>query len=170
MADSFKMQFDGEGWQKAFDALDGPVKEHLSRRMLVDGGVLLRDAAKSNARMAANIDGTETRGMLANAIYLVYVPEDATPTSYTYKISWNARKAPHGHLIEFGHWITHAVFKASNGEWYTDKDQPLNTPRWVPARPFLRPTFDSYSNVAISAMIQRGKKELPLLLAEYMKP
>lgn len=167
MADGYRQTLDASEWEQAFTALEGPVRESLARRMLVEGGVLLRDASKSNARMAANKENVETRGLLASAIYLVYEKEAETKVSFTYKISWNAKVAPHGHLIEFGHWMTHKVYKASNGEWYTLKDQPLDTPKWVAARPFLRPTFDSYGNVAIRAMIMRGQKELPILLREY---
>lgn len=170
MSDGYKQTVDLSQWDAAFAALAGPVRTSLARRMLVEGGVLLRDAAASNARMAANADGAEIRGKLADAIYLVYEDEAETPASFTYKISWNAKKAPHGHLIEFGHWMTHAVFKAANGEWYTDSSKPLNKPKWVPARPFLRPTFDSYGNVAIRAMMLRGQKEVPLLLQEHAKP
>lgn len=170
MADGYKITLDNTEIESAFKALDGPVKTSLARRMLVSGGVLLRDAAKSNALMAANKEGVEVRGKLANAIYLTYEDEEEKPDFFSYKISWNARKAPHGHLVEFGHWMTHAVYKASNGEWYTNKDAPLDAPRWVAARPFLRPTFDSYGNVAIRAMITRGQKELPILLQEHAKP
>lgn len=167
MADGYRMKLDASEWEFAFGALAGPVRESLSRRMLVSGGVLLRDAAKSNARMAANKEGVEVRGVLAGSIYLVYEPELETNHSFTYKISWNSRTAPHGHLIEFGHWMTHKVYKASNGEWYTLKDQPLDAPRWVAARPFLRPTYDSYAQVALRAMLARGREELPKLLQEH---
>lgn len=167
MADGYRMTLDAKEWDKAFSALGGPVRESLARRMLVSGGVVLRDAAASNARMAANKEGVETRGKLANAIYLYYDKEDVTEHSFIYNISWNKRKAPHGHLIEFGHWMTHQVYKGTNGEWYTLKDRPLDAPRWVAARPFLRPTFDSYSSVAIRVMIQRGREELPKLLREH---
>lgn len=167
MADGYRLTLDHSEWEAGFAALAGPVRESLARRMLVEGGVLLRDASKGNARMAANKEGNETRGLLASAIYLVYEKEAETKHSFTYKISWNAKIAPHGHLIEFGHWMTHKVYKAVNGEWYTLKDKPLKAPKWVAARPFLRPTFDSYGNVAIRAMVLRGQKELPILLREY---
>lgn len=153
-------------WDRALDALDGPVKESLARRMAVEGGVLLRDAAKSNAAMAANEEGVPTRGVLSNAILLAFDKRNSTQTMFTYNVSWNSKKAPHGHLIEFGHWQTHVVYKAPNGQWYTAKDKPLDNPKWIPARPFLGPTMDSYGNVAIRVMILRGQRELPILLGE----
>jgi hypothetical protein len=170
MADGYRMTLDASAWTKAFDALGGPVRESLSRRMLVSGGVLIRDAAASMARQSANKEGVEARGLLASAMYLAYDTDAITSHSFTYKVSWNSRIAPHGHLIEFGHWLTHVVYKASNGEWYTVKDKPLREPIWVAARPFLRPTFDSYGGTAIRVMIQRGQEELPQLLREHTKP
>lgn len=167
MADAYRAKLDTAEWDQAFGAMAGPVKESLARRMLVSGGVVLRDAAKSNARMGANKEGVEPRGVLAAAIYLARDEQAETKTTFTYVVSWNHLKAPHGHLVEFGHWLTHAVYKASNGEWYTLKDQPLDAPRWVAARPFLRPTWDSYSRVAISAMLHRAQDEWPKLLKEH---
>lgn len=167
MADAVKVQFDTSQWGRAFAALDGPVKESLSRRGLVEGGVLLRDAAKSNARMAANAEGNDTRGLLASAIYLQYDDSSDPKTHFTYKISWNAKIAPHGHLIEFGHWMTHKVYKDATGHWWTLKDQPLAAPKWVPARPFLRPTWDSYSKTAIRVTFQRMEREFPILMREH---
>jgi hypothetical protein len=167
MADSTRFKLDASEWDKAFNALGGVIRESLARRMLVEGGVMLRDAAASNARVAANKEGNETRGLLASAMRLVRTPEEENEHIFAYKVSWNSKIAPHGHLIEFGHWMTHKVYKASNGEWYTLKDQPLDAPRWVAARPFLRPTWDSYAHVAIRVMIQRGQKEVPILLREY---
>lgn len=166
MANGYSMKLDSSEWTHAFAELKGPFAESLGRRMLVDGGVLLRDAAKSNAAMAANQEGLPTREVLSNAIYLVYDEDASTKVQFTYKISWNAKKAPHGHLVEFGHWMTHQVYKAANGEWYTRKDLPLPSPKWISARPFLGPTMDSYGHIAIRAMIHRGQKELPILLAE----
>jgi HK97 gp10 family phage protein len=56
-------------------------------------------------------------GLLKSHIYRAYSPEKSTDQSKTYRISWNKRLAPHGHLIEFG------------------------TSR-APAYPFIRPAFD----------------------------
>lgn len=166
MADGYRLKLDASGLDKAFAAMDGPIKESLARRMLVSGGVLLRDAAASNARMGANQEGVETRGVLASAMRLVHTPESENDYTFAYKVSWNSKIAPHGHLVEFGHWMTHKVYKASNGEWYTLKDQPLDAPVWVAARPFMRPTFDSYGSLAIKVMLQRGQEEWPKLAKE----
>jgi hypothetical protein len=167
MVDAYRMKLDTSELDVAFAGMGDAFKESLGRRMLVEGGVLLRDAAAGNARMAANKEGNETRGLLASAMRLVRTPENEKPTLLAYKVSWNSKIAPHGHLIEFGHWMTHKVYKAANGEWYTLKDQPLPAPKWVEARPFMRPTWDSYGALAVRVMLQRGQKEVPILLQEY---
>lgn len=41
-------------------------------------------------------------GTLKGAIYQVYSESNSGDGKATYHISWNKRKAPHGHLIEFG--------------------------------------------------------------------
>jgi len=152
--------------RNAFAHLKAKGKESLMRRMLVEGGVLLRDAAKSNAMVAANKEGVPLRGVVANAIYLAQDKRTTTETIFNYTISWNARKAPHGHLVEFGHWQPHPVYKGTDGNWYTRTDIVLPKPVWVAARPFLRPTIDSYGNTAVKVMIARGVKEFPILLRE----
>ncbi len=41
-------------------------------------------------------------GNLRAAIYRVYSAEKSTDSRKEYRISWNARKAPYGHMVEFG--------------------------------------------------------------------
>ena len=75
-------------------------------------------------------------GLLKSAIYRVYSPERSTGQRKTYRVSWNKKKAPHGHLVEFG------------------------TSR-APARPFLRPAFDR-----INEAIQQGKEAMAEKMSE----
>jgi len=72
---------------------------------------VIYEAAKSNA------ETNKKSGLLYNSIYRVYSPEKSSDEAKLYRISWNKKKAPHGHLIEFG------------------------TSR-APAYPFMRPAFD----------------------------
>lgn len=71
-------------------------------------------------------------GLLKSSIYRVYSPERSTSQRKTYRVSWNKKKAPHGHLIEFG----------------TSKN---------PAHPFIRPAFDRVNEAireGVSSMAQ----------------
>jgi HK97 gp10 family phage protein len=73
-------------------------------------------------------------GNLEASIYRAYSPEKSSDAVKTYNISWNKRKAPHGHLVEFG------------------------TSR-APAHPFVRPAF-ARINEAIEAGKQRMSERL----------
>ena len=56
-------------------------------------------------------------GNLRNAIYQAYSRENSGPGVAQYNISWNARKAPHGHLVEMGHLQRYAVYLGKDGNW-----------------------------------------------------
>lgn len=99
-------------------------------------------------------------GKLSNSIYQVYSEDRSGPASATYHISWNHRKAPHGHLVEFGYIQRYKVYVGSDGQWHTavrpemhgrrrpsrsasqaEKDAyyvPLAAPRQVAAKAFVR--------------------------------
>lgn len=65
-------------------------------------------------------------GALKASIYQVFSKDNSGAGHATYHISWNAKKAPHGHLVEFG------------------------TSR-APAHPFLRPAYDAKVQEALQA-------------------
>lgn len=148
--------FDTTGWLKGLDMLAGPLRESLARSAGVAGGKVLRDEAKLLA--------PKDSGRLASSIYLAFSPERSQGGHIIYSVSWNARTAPHGHLLEFGHWRRYQVRKLANGEWITLKNQPLPEPKWVAAHPFLRPAEAAWPR-ARAAMVERMRVRLPELLA-----
>lgn len=80
-------------------------------------------------------------GNLRDAMYQAFAAEESAATGVaTYRISWNKKKAFYGAFVEFG--------TSSSA-----------------AQPFLRPTYDSALNRAVSAaqarMAQEVKKALP---------
>lgn len=177
MSDGFKVQLDMSGWDKTFAVLDGPLKDSLARRMLVEGGVLLRDKAKAAAPKS---DGpyraypghgsqrSQASGTLAASIYLALdTDESVIGKKYVYKVTWNNTKAWWGRLVEFGWWQTHEIHRDRNGEFYTDMSKPLAEPKWHGPQPFLRPTIANYGAAAVDAMLERGRREFPELLKEH---
>lgn len=177
MAEPIQAKADFSGWRRAIEQLAGPARESLARTMAVAGGRILRDEAKMLAPVGGDMSVVERQagesnrpGLLRSAIYLAYKPERSTHGEYVYSVSWNAKKAPHGHLVEFGHWRTHAVYKGKDGEWYTNPKIKLDKPQWVPARPFLRPALDAAGDRARAAMMARGKERLFDLLADPYAP
>jgi hypothetical protein len=177
MGDGIKATLDMAQVGIALDALAGPIKNSLARRMLVEGGVFLRDKAKF-ASILSELPyrgpynpisrGSHAPGTLANSIYLAFNKEGSTETYLTYSISWNSKKAWWGKLLEFKHIQTHKVYVGADGNWYTSKT-PLPNPITHPARPFLGPTMDAYGDIAVQVAIERGRKELPILLGELAK-
>jgi HK97 gp10 family phage protein len=83
-----------------------------------------RDSKKTGVRYLF------TPGNLQRAIYRAYSPEQSGPTKQMYRISWNHRKAPYGHMVEFG------------------------TSR-APAHPFLRPSL-----AVVPQAIEAGKARM----------
>lgn len=92
------------------------------------------------AAVKSNLDrvGVKT-GNLRQGIYRAFVREESGWGRAVYRVSWNYKKAPHGHLVEFGHIQKFVAYIGKNGQWYTDKSKPLAQPRQVAARPFMRP-------------------------------
>jgi hypothetical protein len=99
-------------------------------------------------------------GNLAASIYQAFSKDNSRPVagggyqSATYHVSWNARKAPHGHLVEFGHFQRFKVYVGKDGRWYTNKSAPLPEPVQVGARPFIRPAMSEFPR-AEAAMRER---------------
>jgi HK97 gp10 family phage protein len=137
----------------------------------------LGDAAEEGARPAAqaaaqvlyddvmqNVSSIgRTTGNLANAIYQAYSSANSGPGYATYHVSWNAKKAPHAILVEFGHMQRYKSYVGKDGNWYTAVRQemrgkpkpkrgasqsvkdayyvPLPAPKQVAAKPFIRPAM-----------------------------
>jgi hypothetical protein len=163
MADEFKFECDTSAVENALARCFGPdMREHLGRSMAVAGGRIIRDETIARApvyvpgkgrngrRQGVNKRAKATAGALKNSIYLAYSPEQSTDGVVLYKVSWNAKEAPHGHLIEFGHML---ILK---GRYV----------KMVPPYPFLRPAYEAVGKTAIQAMLDRAKTRLPELIEE----
>ena len=172
--------FNDAGWQKAFSALEGPFKESLARRMLVSGGVLLRDGAKefapeSDGPYNPNSRGSHTSGTLRSSIYLAYDEKASVIGKFAYVISWNAKKAWWGKLVEFGH-VVNFGWGMFDGHYYSQVPKALRKKSkpgkglpvlWrIPAAPFLGRSMDVYLSATKTAMIERGRVEVPILLKD----
>lgn len=132
--------------------------EAAARPAAQAGAQVIYDAVKANVAAIGSKSGN-----LSKSIYQAYSESNSGPGKATYHISWNAKKAPHGHLVEFGHIQRYKVYVGKDGKWYTAvrpnmqgkpkpsrrasqavKDAyyvPLPTPKQVAARPFIRPAI-----------------------------
>lgn len=130
--------------------------------------VLYDDVLRNVARV-----GRRT-GNLAASIYQAYSQNNSVPGKAVYHVSWNAKKAPHGHLVEWGHLQRYEYYKGNDGQIrpmvrpgmegkprpgrraaQATKDAyyvPLEGgPRQVAARPFIRPAMARFPEAAQAA-------------------
>lgn len=139
----------------------GEAKESIARAMGAAMGVEVRDEAKLRAPVGTDEGGSITPGLLRRSIYVAYDSRRniLNPGAYRYTVSWNSRLAPHGHLLEFGHWMPYVYVRTADGDYYTPKN-PLvhqkNGPFWVDQRPFLGPAFDAKLPRLSSIAFQAG--------------
>ena len=91
---------------------------------------VLYDRAKGNVRRL----GKKT-GNLERSIYQVYSKSQSNEGRAVYEVSYNARTAPHGGLVEYGHIQRYVIYKTKNGQY-----RPLVRPetRPVPRRAAVR--------------------------------
>jgi HK97 gp10 family phage protein len=82
------------GLQAKLNAFKESVKTEVAFSGVAAMATVIYDEAKINAPVKS--------GTLRDAIYRVYSPEKSSDTLKLYRISWNKKKAPHGHLVEFG--------------------------------------------------------------------
>ena len=107
-----------------------------------------RPAAQAGAqvlydRVKLNVAGLGRKtGNLDSAIYQAFRADNSGNGKAAYHISWNASKAPHGHLVEWGYikrWQSIII----GGKWVTLKNRPLPTPVQVPGKAFVRNAKDA---------------------------
>lgn len=118
---SVSIKFDSAGLEAKLDAMAERIRD---------------DAVRPAAQASAEVFYREVlarvpvkTGKLQRAIYQAFSAKNSGPGEATYHVSWNKRKAPHGHLVEFG------------------------TVR-APAHPFIRPAFDAAQTRALEAAKQ----------------
>ncbi|GEM_PF-365986 len=164
-------EFDVDTAIKRLEGFGVAARDHLPRSMAVASGQVFRDEAKDRAPVydgstglkgGSNFKKAPKPGLLRDAIYLAFSENRSRPLKgfFVYSVSWNARKAPHGHLLEFGHWRYNVVA----GDF--PRKTELANPEWVAASPFLRPAFDAVSTLAIEIGFARGRERTAELLAK----
>lgn len=151
---SMSIKLDVAGVLGAMDALDHDFQE-AARPAAQAGAQVLYDA------VVQNVQGIKVHtGNLRRSIYQAYSKDNSGDGRAQYHISWNAKKAPHGHLVEWGHLQRYEVsFDPVTRRFITHKDRPLPVPKQVAARPFVRPAVAKMPQ-AQEAMRQRYLLEL----------
>ena len=156
MGKSFKITFDPRLLNQQLDKM-GAGAIAAARPAAQAGAQVLYDEVKQNVGRIK-----KKTGNLDASIYQVYSKDNSTEVKATYHISWNARKAPHGHLVEYGHLMTRKAYIGSDGKWYTS--QVKIEPKLVGARPFFRPAYDTKRVAALTAAEARWIAETKKVL------
>lgn len=132
--------------ERAIDRLFNGLEDDLDRAVrpaAQAGAQVLYDAVKLNVARIGKVTGN-----LASSIFQAFSDQASSPGVAVYRVSWNASKAPHGRLVEFGHIQRFKVYLGKDGKWYTNKDAPLPAPVQVGAKPFLRPAMSQFGAAA----------------------
>lgn len=140
------------------DKLGEAARVSLARSMAVAGGKVIRDEAKQRVPLRTDV--------LYGAIYLAYKTKSQGTNQARYSVTWNGRKAPHGHLVEFGYMQIYKVRVDSLGRFWTDKTQRLPVPKYIPGQSFLRSAYEATTASAQAAMMRRGRERWQELISE----
>lgn len=137
------LRVDVSAVDSVIDGIEARLLENARPAAQAGAEVLYRAVIRN-----VNAIGRKT-GNLADSIYQAFSDSNSEEgaSGYrraTYHVSWNARKAPHGHLVEFGHMQKFKAYLGKDGKWYTNKKAPLPAPVQVAARPFIRPAMSVF--------------------------
>lgn len=155
-----KITADLSGLDATIDQLQGEV-EAAARPASQAAAEVLYQAVMRNVEAM----GQKT-GNLRRSIYQVFDKAESTPDKAIYKVSWRTKgssglsRAPHGNLLEFGYLQRYKVYLGRNGHWYTRKDEPLPSPRQMPAYAFVRraqSAFPAAQEAAATVLMERIK-------------
>ena len=120
----------------------------LMDQLAGDAEAAARPAAQAGAQVlydeARRLAGANRRtGNLQAAIYQVYSKSNSGKDRAAYQVSWNANKAPHGHLVEFGHMQRYATYRDERGRILTMvRPEKRGTPK--PRRRASQAVKDAY--------------------------
>lgn len=147
------------------------AKESIARTMGAAMGAEVRDEAKIRAPvLKPGNEGLDNQrpGELRDAIYVAYDDRRniLNKDVYRYTVSWNSKKAPHGHLAEFGHFMPYQYAKTDDGLYFTPipdgdgKGIPMgNDGFFVSAQPFLGPAFDAKRSQLMTIAVTAGRSK-----------
>lgn len=134
---SFNLSIDVRAFESEMEQL-AERADKAARPAAQAGAQVLYERVKVNVASL----GRKT-GNLDSSIYQAYSADNSNESKAVYHISWNATKAPHGHLVEWGYikrWQSIMI----NGKWVTLKNRPLATPVQVPGKAFMRRAKDAF--------------------------
>lgn len=180
-----KMTMNTAGLDRMIESLAGELEKAVRPAAQAAAQVLYDDVKKNIAQIG------KVTGNLDRSIYQVFSQDNSNDRKATYHVSWNALKAPHGHLLEWGHIQRYQAYTNKAGEWKTmirpemigkpkpkrkasqaekdayyvlRKDGPV---QWV-GKAFIRRAADKFPQAAAAAELEllRYMNEGPLKVGE----
>lgn len=143
---TFSIKVELQKFEREMDAYTARA-EAAARPAAQAAAQVLYDQVKRNVAGIKRHTGNLDRG-----IYQAFSRDNSRTGKATYHVSWNYLKAPHGHLVEFGHLLRYEIsYDPQTRRFITHKDRPLPEPRQVAARPFLRPAMSKAAAAAEAA-------------------
>jgi HK97 gp10 family phage protein len=147
---TFSIEFSAADIDATFSAMADDVEAAARPAAQAGAQVLYEEVKRNVARLKKHT------GNLDRSIYQVFSKDNSPAGKATYHVSWNARKAPHGHLVEFGHLQRYAVtYDKATQRFTTHRNRPLPTPKHVAAKSFIRPAV-----AKLPAALEAAKAEL----------
>lgn len=110
MSGFFTASFDASRVADFLDGFGEQVREAL-RPAAAAGAKAIYDRVKLNVAGLG-----KSTGNLDRSIYRVLSESKSTPDKIVYEVSWNASKAPHGHLVEYGYIRRYAYYQNDQGQ------------------------------------------------------
>lgn len=148
------------------------IKESLGRTIAFEMADVVYNEAHVRVPVGTEEGGSITPGLLKSALYRAYDERQTilSPDTYRYTISWNSKKAPHGHLVEFGHWMPFKYVRDKSGEYWTVVGEPnpgSNGPGgfWVEQKAFLGPAFDATQRALPEVAFSAGRRRFQELMS-----
>lgn len=110
MSNSMSVKYDASRMMDYLDGFSDQVQEAL-RPVAAAGAKVLYDRVKLNVAGLGRVTGN-----LDSSIYRVLSESNSTANSIVYHVSWNHRKAPHGHLVEYGYMRRYEYYQNNQGQ------------------------------------------------------
>ena len=135
---SFAIEADLSGLDALFDQL-GDRMEEAARPAAQAAAQVLYDEVKRNVAAI----GKKT-GNLDASIYQAFSASNSAQGKATYHVSWNHKKAPHGHLIEYGYLQRYEMVIDDSGKFRGPRVRPGMEGKPRPGRHASQATKDAY--------------------------
>lgn len=142
--------------QRFGDAISAQATRPASRA----GALVFYNELRQRVPVGEENDGSSNKspGTLFDSIYHAFSKDESVNQKQVYHIGPNKRIAPHWHFTENGHYRVNVIVRV-DGKWKATKER-LPAPVWVPATPWIAPTYESKVGDAIRAMRDRMREKI----------